>query len=200
VALQVASGLVCLHSHQIVHMDLKPANILLSKPAGTAKIADVGFGRMLRSSHVSSLEGRLGTYDWWVRPLFPCVGLYRLLWVWLQGLAGPAANHGWVERAEEGGRGSLQDSWSECPPPPHHHCHHRSPFSAAGAPLRFCWEAEPASSQMSTALAWSSGRSAQVRTGPPGRRLACTQELGVGVVENNLGGQRARHACLPANP
>ena len=43
-ALQIASGLVCLHARNIVHMDLKPMNILIQND-GTAKIGDVGFSK-----------------------------------------------------------------------------------------------------------------------------------------------------------
>ncbi len=44
VAEQVAVGLAYLHSNAVVHLDLKPANVLLSK-YWDAKIGDVGFSR-----------------------------------------------------------------------------------------------------------------------------------------------------------
>ena len=41
VAVDVAAGLHWLHSHRIVHFDVKSQNILLARD-GTAKISDVG--------------------------------------------------------------------------------------------------------------------------------------------------------------
>ena len=50
IALQIAQGLHFLHSRRIVHMDLKSANILLSREGGDhAKIADVGLARSLNN-------------------------------------------------------------------------------------------------------------------------------------------------------
>ncbi|KFM23989.1 Putative serine/threonine-protein kinase/receptor R831 [Auxenochlorella protothecoides] len=62
VALDVAQGLDYLHAQKVVHLDLKSANILLSR-LGTAKIADVGFARVLQKSYLSVLSG-LGTLAW----------------------------------------------------------------------------------------------------------------------------------------
>lgn len=62
VALDVAQGLDYLHAQKVVHLDLKSANILLSR-MGTAKIADVGFARVLQKSYLSVLSG-LGTLAW----------------------------------------------------------------------------------------------------------------------------------------
>jgi serine/threonine protein kinase len=42
----VAAGLHWLHSHRIVHFDVKSQNILLARD-GTAKISDVGLARIL---------------------------------------------------------------------------------------------------------------------------------------------------------
>lgn len=41
---QIASGLAYLHEMGVVHLDLKPANILVDR-AATAKLADVGFSK-----------------------------------------------------------------------------------------------------------------------------------------------------------
>jgi len=46
VAVDVAAGLHWLHSHRIVHFDVKSQNILLARD-GTAKISDVGLARIL---------------------------------------------------------------------------------------------------------------------------------------------------------
>lgn len=89
VALDVARGLHFLHSRNIVHNDLKSANILLSKD-GTAKIADVGLARVLRHGYVcSSSGGVVGTFAWAApevllgRPVSPKADVYSygvVLW------------------------------------------------------------------------------------------------------------------------
>lgn len=45
IALDIAKGLHFLHSHHVMHLDLKSPNILLAQD-GTAKIADVGLSRI----------------------------------------------------------------------------------------------------------------------------------------------------------
>jgi hypothetical protein len=62
VALDVAAGLHWLHTHRIVHFDLKSQNILLARD-GTAKIADVGLARILNRDYVTSLD-MAGTFAW----------------------------------------------------------------------------------------------------------------------------------------
>ncbi len=46
--LQIAEGLASLHAHNVLHLDLKPANVLLSgeSPHMTAKICDFGLSRL----------------------------------------------------------------------------------------------------------------------------------------------------------
>ena len=46
---QIAEGVRFLHDHNVVHQDLKPANILL-KSDGTALISDLGIGRSFQSA------------------------------------------------------------------------------------------------------------------------------------------------------
>jgi hypothetical protein len=50
IAMDIARGLVYLHSQKVVHADLKAKNILLTRDFGTAKIADVGLARMMHST------------------------------------------------------------------------------------------------------------------------------------------------------
>ncbi|KAL4458215.1 hypothetical protein ABPG75_013080 [Micractinium tetrahymenae] len=61
VAEDVASGLAYLHHSRILHLDLKPHNVLLARD-GTARIGDVGFARLLTRTHLST--ARFGTCDW----------------------------------------------------------------------------------------------------------------------------------------
>jgi serine/threonine protein kinase len=57
IACDVLSGLVYLHNHRVVHLDLKSSNILLKDPPGqhpakyTAKIGDVGLSRIIPVSN-----------------------------------------------------------------------------------------------------------------------------------------------------
>lgn len=62
VALDVARGLHYLHHKRVVHLDLKSANILLSRH-GTAKICDIGMARVLNRDYLTVLSG-LGTFAW----------------------------------------------------------------------------------------------------------------------------------------
>eukprot|EP00891_Asterochloris_glomerata_P005380 jgi/Astpho2/5380/Aster-05923 len=61
VMLDVARGLYFLHKKNILHMDMKSSNVLLARDA-TAKIADVGFSRLLSNTHLSMQSGAAGTY------------------------------------------------------------------------------------------------------------------------------------------
>ncbi len=46
---------------QVVHCDIKPSNILLSKDWKEAKIGDVGLGRYMLGSRLSTASGVRGT-------------------------------------------------------------------------------------------------------------------------------------------
>lgn len=69
IARDVACGLAFLHSRNVVHFDLKSANILLDKSNG-AKLADVGLAKILTEFHgedqLSTIlaTGELGTFAW----------------------------------------------------------------------------------------------------------------------------------------
>lgn len=58
IALDIAKGLVFLHSRRIVHFDLKSPNILLARD-GTAKIADVGMAKLLQRDYVTGVVASL---------------------------------------------------------------------------------------------------------------------------------------------
>ena len=63
IAIDIAKGLVFLHSRRIVHFDLKSPNILLTRD-GTAKIADVGMAKFLAKNYVTGVVGTLA----WAAP------------------------------------------------------------------------------------------------------------------------------------
>ena len=69
VAKDIACGLAFLHSRNVVHFDLKSANILLDKH-NRAKLADVGLAKTLTEYHgedqLSTIlaTGDLGTFAW----------------------------------------------------------------------------------------------------------------------------------------
>jgi len=58
IAIDVAKGLVYLHSRRIVHFDLKSPNILLARD-GTGKIGDVGMAKILARNYVTGVVGTL---------------------------------------------------------------------------------------------------------------------------------------------
>ncbi|QEG38065.1 protein kinase domain-containing protein [Roseimaritima ulvae] len=53
---QLAAGLLHLHEHQLLHLDLKPANLMLCHD-GTVKIADFGLCRLLDDQPASVIRG-----------------------------------------------------------------------------------------------------------------------------------------------
>ncbi len=69
IALDVARGLASLHARNVVHFDLKSANILLDKQ-NRAKLADVGLAKTLTEYHGGDqlstflATGDLGTFAW----------------------------------------------------------------------------------------------------------------------------------------
>ncbi|KAM7153147.1 serine/threonine-protein kinase 17B isoform 1-T1 [Macrochelys suwanniensis] len=61
---QILEGLCCLHENNIVHLDLKPQNILLSSfsPLGDIKIVDFGMSRKIENA--SELRQIIGTPEY----------------------------------------------------------------------------------------------------------------------------------------
>ncbi|KAI3425130.1 hypothetical protein D9Q98_008902 [Chlorella vulgaris] len=60
IGLDVARALVYLHSRKILHLDIKSANVLLTRD-GTAKVGDVGMAKIMAGDYVS---GAVGTLAW----------------------------------------------------------------------------------------------------------------------------------------
>ena len=56
--MDVARALAYLHSKRIVHLDVKSANVLLSRD-GTAKLGDVGMARIMANDYVTGVVGTL---------------------------------------------------------------------------------------------------------------------------------------------
>ena len=53
IALQIAAGLDAAHAHNIIHRDIKPQNILISRD-GTAKVSDFGIAKAASSNTITA--------------------------------------------------------------------------------------------------------------------------------------------------
>ena len=112
-----AVGLHWLHSHRIVHFDVKSQNILLARD-GTCKIADVGLARSVQTAKgYLSEAGTLGTWAWSAPEVLTgqqctvAADIYR----WGRGGAGQGrAGQGWAG-LQWGAVGGGQRSCSTCP-------------------------------------------------------------------------------------
>ena len=62
IALDIARGLHFLHTHRIVHMDVKSPNVLLGRTF-TAKLADVGLAKFMQKDYLSAAKS-VGTFAW----------------------------------------------------------------------------------------------------------------------------------------
>ncbi|KAK9805505.1 hypothetical protein WJX72_001765 [[Myrmecia] bisecta] len=62
VALDIARGLHFLHTHKVMHSDLKTGNVLLTRDFHCAKIGDVGLARIMSSQYLSMTASVGGTF------------------------------------------------------------------------------------------------------------------------------------------
>ena len=60
IGLDVCSAIAFAHGHQILHRDLRPANILVNRE-GVAKVTDFGTSRVLEMQHVPYAPTRIGS-------------------------------------------------------------------------------------------------------------------------------------------
>jgi len=60
IAIQIANGLAAAHGHNIVHRDMKPSNIIITKEQ-VAKIVDFGLARVVTSASVTQSSSTTGT-------------------------------------------------------------------------------------------------------------------------------------------
>ena len=60
----IADGLAAAHQQKLIHLDIKPANILLDKQSGRARIADFGVARLGGDSQLTSIGFALGTPEY----------------------------------------------------------------------------------------------------------------------------------------
>lgn len=64
IAKQIAETLDILHEHEIIHQDLKPANILLKKADGTPVLIDFGIAQISGEDGSGGFEGVLGSQEY----------------------------------------------------------------------------------------------------------------------------------------
>jgi tRNA A-37 threonylcarbamoyl transferase component Bud32 len=61
-ALDIVKGIHFLHSHNVIHSDLKTSNVLLDRSKSTAKISDVGLARVMEKKQYRSSDEHAWTF------------------------------------------------------------------------------------------------------------------------------------------
>ncbi|AED94561.1 putative dual-specificity kinase TKL-Pl-4 family [Arabidopsis thaliana] len=72
-ALDIARAMECLHSHGVIHRDLKPESLILTADYKTVKLADFGLAR--EESLTEMMTAETGTYRWMAPELYSTVTL-----------------------------------------------------------------------------------------------------------------------------
>ena len=60
IAIQIASALECAHSHNIIHRDIKPHNIIITED-GIAKVTDFGIAKAVSNSTITAFGTTIGS-------------------------------------------------------------------------------------------------------------------------------------------
>ncbi|KAM6348190.1 serine/threonine-protein kinase 17B isoform 2-T3 [Alca torda] len=97
---QILEGLCCLHENNIVHLDLKPQNILLSSinPLGDVKIVDFGMSRKLENS--SELRQIMGTTEYLAPEILNYDPITTATDMWERPTAEACLSHLWLQQGE----------------------------------------------------------------------------------------------------
>lgn len=124
-AVQICGALSCAHAAGVVHRDVKPANILLTKD-GVAKLADFGIARLpgmflTNASHVLGSPAYLAPEVFDGHPADARSDIYGLaacIYEWLSGTRPHESDDYRVlaARVVQQNARPLSDAWPDCPP------------------------------------------------------------------------------------
>ena len=122
----VAAALDHAHAHGVVHRDVKPANILLRRRDGTAKLTDLGIATAAEGTRITRSGMVLGTAAYMApeqldgRSAGPASDIYSLATVMFEALTGKKARTGntpveIAHRVINDPPPDLRDSWPDAP-------------------------------------------------------------------------------------
>nr|XP_048725847.1 serine/threonine-protein kinase 17B isoform X2 [Caretta caretta] len=116
---QILEGLCCLHENNIVHLDLKPQNILLSSfnPLGDIKIVDFGMSRKIENA--SELRQIIGTTEYLAPEILNYDPITTATDMWERPTAEACLSHSWLKQGEFMLLRSPEES--SCPSPMQEH-------------------------------------------------------------------------------
>lgn len=122
---QICDALALVHAHDIIHRDVKPANILITSD-GAVKLADFGLAR-LQSSSLTGTADVVGTPAYLAPEAFSgealdaradVYGIAASLFEWISGSPPHAADHlaTLMARVLTDDAPDLRRRWADCPP------------------------------------------------------------------------------------